>query len=105
MTQTDTEKSPMNFLPNRRQLLRDMLVLVALACLLGPLVGPLVISWINPTQAWGVGGVGDYSPGSVLLWGGLFLMFEALFYVGWLVSRVSKGWRESAADDWWNRQQ
>lgn len=105
MPPVDTEKSLLNSLPNRKILLRDMLVLAALACLLGPLIGPLVVSWINPTRAWGVGEVGDYSLGSVLLWGGLFLMFEALFYVGWLVSRASRGLHESATDDWWNRQQ
>jgi membrane protease YdiL (CAAX protease family) len=105
MTSPDTEKTPMDFLPNSKQLLRDMLLLVGAACLLGPLLGPLVVSWINPTQAWGVGEVGDYSPGSVLLWGLAFLMFEAFFYVGWLMSRARRGWNERAADDWWNRQQ
>lgn len=106
MTSPDTEKSLMNFLPNRRQLLRDILLLVGMACLLGPLVGPLVVSWINPTQAWGGGGqAGDYSPGSVLLWGLAFLMFEAFFYVGWLMSRASRGQHERVTDDWWNRQQ
>lgn len=103
MPKADTDKSLLNSLPNRKVLLRDMLVLAVLALLLGPLVGPLVVSWINPTRAWGV--AGDYSLGSVLLWGGVFLMFEALFYVGWLVSRASRGLHESATDDWWNRQQ
>ncbi|MDO8890239.1 MAG: hypothetical protein Q8K43_06970 [Sulfurimicrobium sp.] len=105
MTTPDPDKTLMNFLPNRKQLWRDMLLLVGAACLLGPLVGPLVVSWINPTQAWGVGEVGDYSPGSVLLWGLAFLMFEAFFYVGWLMSRARRGWHERTADDWWNRQQ
>lgn len=105
MKPADTKKSPMDFLPNRKQLLRDMLVLVGLACLLGPLVGPLVVSWVNPTQAWGVGAVGDYSLGNVLLWGLAFVMFEAFFYVGWLMSRARRGWNERTVDDWWNRQQ
>ncbi|PWB58660.1 MAG: hypothetical protein C3F18_02160 [Nitrosomonadales bacterium] len=105
MTPTGHEKSPLDFLPDRKQLLRDLLVLVGLACLLGPLIGPIVVSWINPAQAWGSGEVGDYSPGSVLLWGLALLMFEAFFYVGWLMSRARRGWHERAADDWWNRQQ
>lgn len=106
MNSPDTEKNLLHFLPSRRQLLRDIVVLVGLACLLGPLVGPLVISWINPTQAWGGGGqVGDFSLGSMLLWGLAFLMFEAFFYVGWLMSRARRGWHERTVDDWWNRQQ
>jgi hypothetical protein len=33
------------------------------------------------------------------------MMFEAFFYVGWLMSRARRGWHERTADDWWNRQQ
>lgn len=105
MNARDTEKTFLHFLPNRGQLRRDLLLLTTLAALLGPLVGPVVVSWVNPTQAWGVEGSGDYSPGSMLLWGLPFLMIEAFFYVGWLMSRARKGWNERTTDDWWNRQQ
>lgn len=105
MTPPDAEKSLMDFLPNRRQLLRDIFLLVGNACLLGPLLGPMVVAWINPTQAWGAGQAGDYSLGGILMWGMALLMFEVFFYVGWLMSRARKGWHERTVDDWWNRQQ
>jgi hypothetical protein len=105
MAPTSHDKSPLDFLPKRKQLWRDISLLVAAAALLGPLLGPVVIKWINPTQAWGVGEVGDYSLGSVLLWGMALLMFEAFFYIGWLMSRARRGWNERTEDDWWNRQQ
>jgi len=85
--------------------MRDILAQVALAFLLGPLVGPIVVSWFNPVQAWGGAGTGDYSPGSVLLWGLALLMFEAFFYTGWLISRARKGWNQrDSATAWWNQQ-
>lgn len=105
MSQADTEKNVVKYLPGRKQLLRDIVVQVMLACVLGPLVGPFVVRWINPTQAWGVGAVGDYSPASVLLWGMAFLMFEAFIYTGWLISRARKGWGERETTEWWNQQQ
>lgn len=105
MTPSEAEKSLMNFLPNRKQVLRDMLVMVGLAGLLGPLLGPVVASWINPAQAWGGGQVGDYSLGSVLLWGLAFLMFEAFFYTAWLIRRGKQAMRPAVADEWWNRQE
>jgi hypothetical protein len=102
---SEAEKSVLSFLPAKKELVRDILVQLVLACSLGPLLGPLVVSWINPVQAWGGAGIGDYSPGSVLLWGLAFMMFEALFYTGWLISRARRGWNErDSASAWWNQQ-
>jgi hypothetical protein len=101
---SETEKSVLSFLPAKKELVRDILIQVVLACSLGPLVGPLVVSWINPVQAWGGAGIGDYSPGRPALWLG-FLMFEALFYTGWLISRARRGWNErDSSSAWWNQQ-
>lgn len=106
MKPADAEKNVMDFLPNRKQLWRDMLLLVGVAALLGPLIGPAVMAWVNPSEAWGVAGkVGDYSLGNVLLWGLAFFMIEGFFYTGWLMSRARRGYNEREADDWWNRQQ
>lgn len=104
MTSNEIEKALPKFLPNRMQLLRDMALLVGFAALVGPLLGPLVVSWINPTQAWGVGEVGDYSFGSILLWGLALLMFEGFFYTAWLIHRGKQAARPAVADEWWNRQ-
>ncbi len=92
----------MQYLPGKGKLALHLALLALAAFLLGPLLGPWVIRWINPTQAWGVAmQSGDYSPGNLLMWGLAFFMFEAFFYVGWLISRARRGWDEQHQASWY----
>lgn len=100
MNQPDIEQSLTRYLPSMRQAARHMIVLTVVACLLGPLLGPVVVSWFNPSQAWGAAQPGYHSAVEVMLWGLALLMFEAFFYAGWLIFRARKGWREHKASSW-----
>jgi len=103
MDQQNKERELFKYLPSSRQLAIHFIAMITLACLLGPLIGPWLITWINPTRAWGViARVGDYSPLNVLLWGFVLLMFEAIVYTGWLITQGRKGWEEAQPKSWYN---
>lgn len=103
MNQQNKESALFKYLPSRRQVAFHAVAMITLACLLGPLLGPLLINWINPPQAWGsVARVGDYSAMKILLWGFAFMMFEAFVYTGWLISLGRKGWEKEQPKSWYN---
>jgi hypothetical protein len=103
MDQQNKERVLFKYLPSSRQVAIHFIVMITLSCLLGPLLGPLLINWINPPQAWGATSrVGDYSLMNVLLWGLAFLMFETLIYTGWLISLGRKGWEKEQQKSWYN---
>ena len=103
MEQQDKERVLLKYLPTSRQVLRHFAVMVTLSCLLGPLLGPLFINWINPPQVWGVTArIGDYSLMNVLLWGSACLMFEVFIYTGWLIALGRKDWEKEKPKSWYN---
>ena len=104
MDQQNKEKWLFRYLPSSRQVAIHFAAMVALSSLLGPLLGPLLINWINPPQAWGIlSRSGDYSLMNVLLWGFAFLMFEVFIYTGWLIARGKKGWEKEQPKSWYNQ--
>ena len=103
MDQQNKERVFFKYLPSSRQLVIHFVAMITFSCLLGPLLGPWLITLINPSQAWGViARVGDYSLLNVLLWGFVFLMFGAFIYTGWLISLGRKGWEEEQPKSWYN---
>ncbi len=90
-------------LPSSRQVVIHFTAMMTLSCLLGPLLGPLFINWINPPQVWGVTArIGDYSLMNVILWGSAFMMFEIFIYTGWLIALGRKGWKKEQPKSWYN---
>lgn len=103
MDQQNKERVLFKYLPSSREVTIHFIAMIMLSCLLGPLLGPWLINWINPPQAWGVTSrIGDYSLMNVLLWGFAFLMFEVFVYTGWLISLGRKGWERSQPKSWYN---
>ncbi len=103
MDQQNKESVLFKYLPSSRQVVIHFTAMVTLSGLLGPLLGPLLINWINPPQAWGVTAkIGDYSLMNVLLWGFAFLMFEVFIYTGWLIALGKKGWEKEQPKSWYN---
>lgn len=103
MDQQNKEKVMFKYLPSGRQVLTHFFVMMTVSCLLGPLLGPWLINWINPPQSWGITSrIGDYSPMNILLWGFALLMFEVFIYTGWLISLGRKGWEEAQPKSWYN---
>lgn len=103
MDQQDKESLLFKYLPSSRQVAIHFTAMTALSCLLGPWLGPLLINWINPPQAWGITSrIGDYSLMNVLLWGFAFLMFEAFIYTAWLIGLGRKGWEKAQPKSWYN---
>lgn len=100
MSQADTEKNLTRYLPNRRRVILDVVLMLVFAGLAGPLIGPFVLGFVNPTQAWGAAGPGVYTAGNVITWGLAFIMIEAILYTGWLVSRIRKGRDEAKSSSW-----
>lgn len=97
------ESALLKYMPSGRRVMFHFMVMFILAGLLGPLVGPWLLNWINPPQAWGIANrIGDYSPINVLLWGFAFLMFEVLFYTGWLIAQAKKSWVKAQPKSWYN---
>lgn len=102
MEHQQTGQSITQFLPSKGKFALHLALLALAAFLLGPLLGPVLINWVNPTQAWGVATVsGDYSLGNLLMWGLAFLMIEAFFYIGWLISLARRGWNEQNQPTWY----
>ncbi|BCB27678.1 hypothetical protein SKTS_25640 [Sulfurimicrobium lacus] len=103
MDQQDKGSVLFKYLPSGRQVAMHLTAMATLSCLLGPWLGPLLVNWINPPQAWGyVSKVGDYSLLNVLLWGFAFLMFEAFIYTGWLIRLGRKSWEIAQPKSWYN---
>lgn len=103
MDQQNKESMPFRYLPSSRQVVIHLVAMITISSLLGPLLGPLLINWINPPQAWGVStSVGDYSLMNVLVWGLAMLMFEAFFYTAWLISLGRKSWEKDQPKSWYN---
>ena len=104
MEPKQTEKNLANYLPSQGTFALHLALMTLAAFVLGPLLGPIAINWINPTQAWGVTmQSGDYSVGKVILWGLAFLMFEALGYTAWIISHARKRWSEqNQQSSWYN---
>lgn len=103
MDQHNTQDATFKYLPSGRQLAVHAVAIFMLSGLLGPLIGPLLIRWVNPPQAWGIAtGTGDYSPMSVVLWGLAFTMIGAFFYTGWLIALARKGREEAQPKSWYN---
>lgn len=103
MDRHNKENAIFKYLPSGRQLAIHLTAMFTLSGLLGPLIGPLLIQWVNPPQAWGITtGMGDYSPMSVVLWGLAFTMIAAFFYTGWLIALARKGWEEAQPKSWYN---
>lgn len=74
--------------------------MLAFAGLGGPLIGPFILSFVNPAQPWGAAGAGDYTAGNIAVWGLAFIMVETILYTGWLVSRIRKGRDEAKSSSW-----
>ncbi|MDD5403625.1 MAG: hypothetical protein PHZ14_03700 [Sulfuricella sp.] len=103
MDQQNKESPLRRHLPSGRQAVVHFIAMLTLSCLLGPWLGPLLINWINPPQAWGLAArIGDYSPMNVLLWGFAFLMFEVFIYTGWLIAQGRKDWEKAQPKSWYN---
>lgn len=100
MSQADTEKNLTRYLPNRRRMILDVVLMLVFAGLAGPLIGPFVLSFVNPAQSWGAAGAGNYTAGNIAVWGLAFIMVEAILYTGWLVSRIRKGRDEANSSSW-----
>lgn len=102
MEHQPTGQAITQYLPSKGKFALHLALLTLAAFLLGPLLGPIVMRWVNPTQAWGVSMQnGDYSPGNLLMWGLAFFMLEAFFYIGWLIARARKGWDEQNQASWY----
>ena len=94
---------PLKYLPSARRVLIHLAILITLSCLLGPLLGPWLVNWINPPQAWGTASkVGNYALMNVLTWGLAFMMFEAFFYIGWLIAQGRHDWEKAKPKSWYN---
>lgn len=103
MDQQTDESVLFKYLPSSRQLAAHFGAMLLISGLLGPVIGPWLINWINPPKAWGMAmHVGDYSPTNVLVWGFAFLMFEALFYTAWLIAMGRKGKEKTQPKSWYN---
>ncbi|MBI4809401.1 MAG: hypothetical protein HY799_10700 [Nitrosomonadales bacterium] len=103
MEQQNKESAIFKYLPSSRQLAIHLVAMSSLSGLSGPLIGPLLIQWVNPPQAWGIAtGMGDYSPLGVLLWGLAFTMIAAFFYTGWLIALARRGREEAQPKSWYN---
>lgn len=78
-------------------------VMVLLSCLVGPVLGPWIVSWINPSQVWSdVANPVIYSPMSILVWGLTFLMFGMFFYTGWLIKMGRLDRKKELPKAWYN---
>ena len=103
MDQQSKETAFLKHLPSSRQVIIHFAAMMTLSGLLGPLLGPVLINWINPPSAWGImTKIGDYSPMNVILWGSAFMMFEIFFYTGWIIALGRKGWEKEQPKSWYN---
>ncbi|MCX7194055.1 MAG: hypothetical protein NTY60_10630 [Proteobacteria bacterium] len=93
----------MKYLPTVRQAAIHSVAMITLSGLFGPLLGPWLINWINPPNAWGNASViGDYSLKNVLIWGFALLMFESFFYIAWLIKQGRRDWEKEQPKSWYN---
>lgn len=90
-------------LPGKAGFAGHFLLILLVSGVLGPPIGSWLGAWINPPSAWEGQTPPVYSIGSVLMWGGMFFMFSALFYTGWLMSAARKD-QATQEDEWWNKQ-
>ena len=94
----------LKYLPTSRQVASHFVGMITLSGLIGPVLGPWLINWINPPKAWGVvSGIGDYTPMNILIWGLALLMFEVFFYTGWLMRQGRRDWEKEQPKSWYEQ--
>ncbi len=94
----------MRNLPTSRRVAIHFFVMITLSGVIGPVMGPWLINWVNPPKAWGVAsGIGDYTLKSVLIWGLALLMFEVFFYTGWLMRQARRDWEKEQPKSWYEQ--
>ncbi len=97
------EKVPRKYLPSGRLAAVHLAVMAILSGIAGPLLGPVIVNYVNPPTAWGMmTKIGDYSPGNVILWGSGCLMIVVFFYTAWLLRQGRKDWKNAQPKAWYN---
>jgi uncharacterized membrane protein len=90
-------------MPSGRQAAIHFAVMAAVSGIVGPLLGPVIVNYVNPPTAWGImTKIGDYSPGNILLWGAGTMMFVVFFYTGWLLAQGRRDWKKAQPKAWYN---